>query len=168
MPKLVQAGGGRSLLVAGRQKHLRPAHLHPKDLLDHLVRDHGSDPAQREQAMAMINGVMPGGLAGPFASAQARSKALALPAGARPPGAQGASPSATSRSGSRLCSGVLDGEHGSGFARQWDRVVNRCGSWKAPSDVPINGWTAGVVVWWGARVFTPAANTRRGRSPSIW
>ena len=26
-------------------KHLRPSRLHPKDLLDHLARDHGSDPA---------------------------------------------------------------------------------------------------------------------------
>ena len=67
-------------------KHCRPAQLHPRDLLDHLLRDHGADPAQREQAMAMLAGVMPGGQAGPFASAQARSRTLALPTGARPAG----------------------------------------------------------------------------------
>ena len=81
-------------------KHLRPSHLHSKDLLDHLARDHGSHPAQGEQALAMMNGVVPRGLAGPFAAAQAGSKALALPAGAHHTGAHGASPSATS-SGAR-------------------------------------------------------------------
>ena len=53
-------------------KHCRPAHLHPRDLLEHLQRDHGADPAQRDRAMAMLAGIMPGGQAGPFASAQAR------------------------------------------------------------------------------------------------
>ena len=58
-------GAGHCAWRAG--KHLRLSHLHPKDLLDHQARDHGSDPAKREHAMAMITGVMPGALEGPFA-----------------------------------------------------------------------------------------------------
>ena len=85
-------GAGYCSWKAG--KHCRPAHLHPKDLLDHLQRDHGVDPAQRDRAMAMLAGIMPRAQAGPFASAQARSRALALPTGARPAGGQGASQSA--------------------------------------------------------------------------
>ena len=79
------------------RKHCRPAHLHPKDLLDHLQRDHAADPAQRDQALAMLAGTMPGGQAGPFALAQARSRALTLFMGARPAGGQGASQSAAGR-----------------------------------------------------------------------
>ena len=75
-------------------KHCRPTHLHPKDLLDHIQRDHAADPAQRDQVLAMLAGVMPGGQAGPFASAQAKSRALMLPTGARPAAERGASPSA--------------------------------------------------------------------------
>ena len=45
-------------------KHLRQSHLRPKDLLDHLGRVQGSDPAQREQALTMIKDVVPGGLVG--------------------------------------------------------------------------------------------------------
>ena len=85
-------GAGHRSWKAG--KHCRPAHLHPGDLLDHLQRDHGADPAQRDQAIAMLAGIMPGGQAGPFASAQGRSGALAMPSSARPAGGQGASHSA--------------------------------------------------------------------------
>ena len=85
-------GAGHCSWKAG--KHCQPAHLHPKDLLDHLQRDHAADPAQRDQALAMLAGIMPGGQAGPFASAQARSRVLMLPMGARPAGGQGASQSA--------------------------------------------------------------------------
>ena len=85
-------GAGHCPWKAG--KHCRPAYLHPKDLLDHLQRDHAADPAQRDQALAMLAGIMPGGQAGPFASAQAKSRALTLPTGARPGGGQGASLSA--------------------------------------------------------------------------
>ena len=46
----------------------------------------------------MLAGVMPGGQAGPFASAQARSRELMLPTGACPAAERGASPSAA-RSG---------------------------------------------------------------------
>ena len=85
-------GASHCLWKAG--KHCRLAHLHPKDLLDHLQQDHAADPAQRDQALAMLAGIMPGGQAGPFASAQARSRALTLPTGARPARGQGASQSA--------------------------------------------------------------------------
>ena len=85
-------GAGHCTWRAG--KHCRPAHLHPKDLLDHLQRDNAADPAQRDQALAMLGGVMLGGWAGPFASAQARSRALMLPTGARPAEERGASQSA--------------------------------------------------------------------------
>ena len=78
--------------------HCWPTHLHPKDLLDHIQRDHATDPAQRDQALAMLAGVMPGVQAGPFASAQAGSRALTLPKGARPAAERGASLSAA-RSG---------------------------------------------------------------------
>ena len=60
-------GAGHYSWKAG--KHCRPAHLHPKDLLDHLQRDHAADPAQQDQVLAMLAGIMPGGQAGPFASA---------------------------------------------------------------------------------------------------
>ena len=89
-------GAGHCTWKAGT--HCRPTHLHPKDLLDHIQRDHVTDPAQRDQALAMLAGVMPGGQAGPFASAQAGPRALTLPAGARPAAGRGASPSAA-RSG---------------------------------------------------------------------
>ena len=85
-------GAGHCTWKAGT--HCRPTHLHPKDLLDHIQRDHATGPAQRDQALAMLAGVMPGGQAGPFASAQARSRALTLPTGARPAAERGASPSA--------------------------------------------------------------------------
>ena len=74
--------------------HCRPTHLHPEDLLDHIQRDHATDLAQQDQALAMLTGVMPGGQAGPFASAQARSRALMLPTDARPAAERGAAPSA--------------------------------------------------------------------------
>ena len=89
-------GAGHCTWKAGT--HCRPTHLHPKDLLDHIQRDHATDPAQRDQALAMLAGVMPGGQAGPFASAQAGSRALTLPTGARPAAERRASPSAA-RSG---------------------------------------------------------------------
>ena len=85
-------GAGHCTWRAG--KLCRPAHLHPKDLLDHLQRDHAADRAQRDQALAMLAGVMPGGQAGPFASAQARSRALMLPTPARPAEEREASQSA--------------------------------------------------------------------------
>ena len=173
-------GAGHSTWRAG--KHLRPSRLHPRDLVDHLAKDHGSDPAQREQAEAMIKGqavgaawepgiphevqlmpdttvvqyirqkileqqegyvrkwweekalpaavahvmrarlmtqslppVMPGGLAGPFAVAQAGSRALALPAGVHPSGTHGASSSATS-SGARG-SAAVSSTGGTGASR---------------------------------------------------
>ena len=100
-------------------KHLRPSRLHPKDLLDHLAKDHGSDPAQRDQAEAMIKGVIPGVPVGPFAVAKAGSRALALPAGVQPSGTQEASSSATS-SGARssvAVSSTGSTEEGTGAAR---------------------------------------------------
>ena len=59
---------------------------------------HAADLAQRDQALAMLACFMPGAEAGPFASAQARSRALMLPTVARPAAERGASPSAA-RSG---------------------------------------------------------------------
>ena len=85
-------GAGHCTWKAG--KHCRPAHLHPRDLLDHLQRDHGADPAQRDRATAMLAGIMRGGQARHFASAQATSRALAMPTSARLAGGQGASESA--------------------------------------------------------------------------
>ena len=85
-------GTGHCTWKAGT--HCRPTHLHPKDLLDHIQRDHATDLAQRDQALAMLAGVMPGGQAGPFASAQTRSRALTLPTGARSAAERGASPPA--------------------------------------------------------------------------
>ena len=89
-------GAGHCTWRAG--KHCRPTQLHPKDLLDHIQRDHAADPAQRDQALAMLAGVILRGQAGPFASAQARSRALMLPMDARHAAERGALPSAA-RSG---------------------------------------------------------------------
>ena len=91
-------GAGQCPWRAGR--NLKPSHLNPKDLLDHLARDHGSDPAQREQAEAMITGVMPRGMTGPFAAAKPGPSALAQPSGVQSLGAQEAS-SSTALSGAR-------------------------------------------------------------------
>ena len=52
-------GAGHCTWRAGT--HCRPTHLYPKDLLDHIQRDHATDPAQRDQALAMLAAVMPGG-----------------------------------------------------------------------------------------------------------
>ena len=86
------------------------------------MRDHVSDPAQRDRAMAMLAGIMPGGQAGPFASAQARSRTLELPTRARPAGGQGASQSAapSGAGGSAALSSTGSAgasESGSGAAR---------------------------------------------------
>ena len=109
-PRSKLEGAGHCACRAG--KHLRPSHLHPKDFLDHLARDHGSDPAHREQAMAMTNGVMPRGLAGPIAAAQAGSKALALPAGR----AHRASSSATSSGAHGFAAVSSTGSTGAGVS----------------------------------------------------
>ena len=93
-------GAGQCQWRAGR--HLRPSHLNSRDFIDHLAKDHGSDLAQREQAEAMVTGIMPRGQIGPFAAATAKPVMLAQPSGAQPPGAQAASSSSTS-------SGALDG-----------------------------------------------------------
>ena len=79
-------GVGQCPWRAGRQ--LKPSHLSPRDLLDRLARDHGSDPAQREQAGAMITGVMPPEVTGPFAAAEAGSPPLAQPSGVQSSGVQ--------------------------------------------------------------------------------
>ena len=146
-------------------KHLRPSHLHPKDLLDHQARDHGSDPAQREQALAMTNGVMPGGLAGPR-SGPSRVKGACVARGSKSHGGAGGVVVGDVEWGSRVCNGVFDGGHGSGCVTRWDRAVNRSVSW-TPGDSPLNGWAAGVGVRSGKRVFAPAARPRRRRSPSF-
>ena len=86
-------GASRCTWRAGQ--HLKPSRRQPKNFSDHLSKDHGSDPAQCEQAEAMIKGVMPRGLAGPFVVARAGSKALALPAGVHHSGLQEATSSAT-------------------------------------------------------------------------
>ena len=129
-------------------KHLRPSRLHPKDLLDHLAKDHGSDPAQYEQAEAMIKGFMPGGLAGPFAVAQAGSKALALTAGVRPSGTQGASSSAMS-----------SGAHGSA-------AVSSTGGTGAGAGATRSGAARPSAVSCGARPATTSSGGGRQRSAS--
>ena len=57
-------GAGHCTWRAG--KHCRPAHLHPKDLLDHLQRDHAADPAQRETGAGHAGWHYAGGLGGAF------------------------------------------------------------------------------------------------------
>ena len=118
---LVPTGWSWSLLVVGRQA-LPATHLHPRDLLDHLLRDHGSGPAQRDQAMAMLAGIMPRGQAGPFLSAQARSRTLALPTRAYPAGGQGASQLVASSVAGRPVA-VFDGGRGGGCVGQWSREI---------------------------------------------
>ena len=88
---------------AGR--HLKLSHLNPRYLLNHLARDHGSDSAQREQPEAMITGVMPCELTGPFAAAKAGSSALAQPSRVHSSGALEAS-SSEALSGARRSVGV--------------------------------------------------------------
>ena len=129
-------GAGRCLCRAG--KNCRPTHLHPRDLLDHLLRDHGADPPQRDQAMAMLAGIMPGGQAGPFASAQARSRTLALPTGACPAGggARGIAVGGTEW-GERVCGGVFYEEHGGKCVGQWSRGIGRYVCWIGAGGGPL-------------------------------
>ena len=68
-------------MPAGAGHHPKPSHLNPRELLDHVGRNHGLEPAQCEQAEAIIIGVMPGGLAGPFAVAKAGSWMRSQPRG---------------------------------------------------------------------------------------
>ena len=75
-------------------RHLKPSQLNPSDLFDHQARNHGSDPAQREQAEAVITGVTRDGLAGLFAVAKAGSWTPAQPSGVQSSQAQEASSSA--------------------------------------------------------------------------
>ena len=75
-------------------RHLRPNHLNLRDLIHHLAKDHRSDPSHREPTEAMITGVMPRGLMGPFATAQAWHLTVTQPSGVQSSGAQEASLSA--------------------------------------------------------------------------
>ena len=152
-------GAGHFLRRAG--KHRRPAHLHPTDLLDHLQRDHGAEPAQRDLAMAMLAGVMPGGQAGPFASAQARSKTLAMPTSARPAGGQGASQSAAQRG--------ADGSAATAFTGGTETSASSGGT--AGSTATCVGSRPTAATSSGDRKGTgavlPAARAGRGWSPSV-
>ena len=67
-------------------RHLRPSHLDPGDLLDHMAHDHRSEEAQRQHAEALVTGVMPRRRIGP-AAATARPVPLAQPSGEQPSGA---------------------------------------------------------------------------------
>ena len=76
----------------------------------------------------MLAGIMPGGQAGPFPSAQARSRTPALP-GARPTGgARGITVGSIEWNG-RVCGNVFHGEHGGKCVGQWSRGIGRyvCG-----------------------------------------
>ena len=114
----------------------------------------------------MMNGVMPGGLAGPFAAAQAGAKTLALPGSPSLGDARGVVVDNVEL-GSPVCSGVLHGGHRSGCDRRWDHAMNHSVSWNAPGDHPLNRWAAGVRVRSGKGVFAPAARARPRRSPSF-
>ena len=72
---------GQASASDGGGRHLRPSYLNPRDLIDHLAKDHGSDPAQCEQAEAMVTGVMRYGQTGPFTGATAGPLNVAQPSG---------------------------------------------------------------------------------------
>ena len=65
--------------------HLRTSRLDPSNLIA-PTKDHGSDLAQREQAEAMVTGVMPRGRAGPFATARSGPVTLTRRSGVQPRG----------------------------------------------------------------------------------
>ena len=155
-------GAGHCTWRAG--KHCRPAHLHPKDLLDHLQRDHAADPAQRDQALPMLAGVMPGGQVGPFASAQARSRALMLPTGGRLVEGRGASQSAAqpgaigpaTRRGAVTSAGGYSGKYVRRTGRGGARRICR---------VPAGNGRLG---WGPTGTGTTSPSTRTGRGWSTW
>ena len=115
-------GAGHCSWRAG--KHCRPTHLHPRDLLDHLQRDHGADPAQRDQAMAMLAGVMPGDQAGPFASAQEVQNACHAHECPSCGGARSVAVGGTSWGG-WVCGDGFYGEHGDKCVERRSRGIHR-------------------------------------------
>ena len=128
-------GAGHSTWRAG--KHCRPTHLQ---------RDHAADPAQRDQALAMLASVMPGGQAGPFASAQARSRALMLPTGARPAEERGDVAVGGVAWSNWACSTARSGDFCVGYSGKYVRQTSRGGARRT------------------CRV--PAGNARLGRGPT--
>ena len=153
-------GAGHCTWKAGT--HCRPTHLHPKDLLDHIQRDHATNPAQRDQALAMLAGVMPGGQAGPFASAHAGSTALTLPTGARPAAERGASPGGTIWS-DWVCSTAWGsdfyGEYGGKYIRRTGRGGARRICRVSPGDDRLGRRPT------GSGATSPAARAGCGWSP---
>ena len=142
-------------------KHCRPINLHPRDLLDHLLRDHGADPAQRDQAMAMLAGVMPRGHAGPFASAQARSTTPALPTGARLAGGQGALQSAAQSGADGSAAASSTGSTGASTSDSGAAGSAATSVGSRPTAAPSGGDRR------GERVVSPAAGAGCGWSPSV-
>ena len=158
-------GAGQCQWRAGR--HPRPSHLNPRDLIDHLAKDHGSNPAEREQAEAMVTGVMPCVRTVPFAVAKARPVTLALPSGAQPPGAQAASSSSalsgTKRSAAVPSMGGKGGGPGAGalWLRSGDRGVEVPSEEQDPaSPDPVQATSASSRA--ASSAGTSSRGTRRG------
>ena len=115
-------------------RHLKPIHLNPRDLLDHLARDHGSNPAQHDQVESMIMRLMPGGRTGPFAAAKAGTSTLAQPLEVQSSGAKEASSSAalSAARGSMAVSSI----GGTGAARSGSQAAFRSPTWGVPGGPP--------------------------------
>ena len=84
----------------------------------------------------MLAGIMPRGQAGPFASAQARSRTLALPRGTRPAGGARGITVGSTEWGGHVCGRVFYGEHGGECVAQWSRGIGRYVYWIATGGGP--------------------------------
>ena len=107
--------------------------------MDHLLRDHGPDPAQQDQAMAMLAGAVPAGQAGPFPWAEARSRTLALPTGARPAEEQGESQSAAQSGADGSAAACSTGSTGASASGSGTAVLAAMSVVSRPAPVPSRG-----------------------------
>ena len=154
-------GAGHCTWKAGT--HCRPTHLHPKDLLDHIQRDHATDPAQRDQALAMLAGVMPGGQAGAFRVGPGGVHSAHAAHGCPPcSGARGVAVGGTIWS-DWVCSTAWGsdfyGEYGGKYIRQTGRGGARRICWVSAGDDPLGRRPT------GSGATSPAARAGCGWSP---
>ena len=160
-------GAGHCTWWAG--KHLRPSRFHPKDLLDHMAKDHGLDPGQREQAEAMIKGVALGGVAGGPRGGQGWNEGARVARGSPSLGNTRSVIVGDVEWTLRVCSGDFNKEHGSrhGFGSQRGPADLCSVPWSAPGGDFLSGWAAEVGVRSGCGIVAPAAYTRCRRPSSF-
>ena len=136
-------------------RHLKPSHLNPRDLLDHLARHHGSNPAQHDQVESMIMRIMPGGRTGPFAAAKAGTSTLAQPSEVQSSGAKEASSSVafSVARGSMAVSSI----GGTGAARSGSHTAFPSAAWGMPGGDLLQRCASGLGIGLCQGNVAPAA-----------